>query len=290
MSRNLVINDAGTLSLAVANPTTPATGGAVRAFGSVTGVAVTSEDSDGNTTVDLRPNVIWDMSVKAEDAAGNIAVAVGDKLFYTDSQTYLSKNASGAFFGYALEAISSGSTDTINVFKASAANYRGGKGFINLDLSSARILSTNAVQNTTEGGVPDGNTDPILARVNGATDIALRLNWAANSVVELQFAPVMLPPDVDDAGNLSVVLMIAKGSNTDTAAVVGVKIFQGVGDSNAGGNTAALAVSTLAKYTVTMAASDLGAYPSFLNVSIVPGAHANDAIYLYAAGIEYDRL
>lgn len=164
------------------------------------------------------------------------------------------------------------------------------RGFIPLSLSDAVILATNAVQNTTEAGRADGNTSPSLTRVNGATDIAFLLTWAATAVEEIQWS-VPLPPDLDDTDTIVMNMWLEKGSNTDTAAVVGVKLFQGKGDTNAGGNTAALAVATGALYTVTMAASDVLAASSapFLNVAIVPGTHANDAIRLYAAYLTYRR-
>lgn len=160
-------------------------------------------------------------------------------------------------------------------------------GHIQLNLASAIIIAADVVQNTTEGGRADGNTSPSLQRVNSATDKALRMIWAAGNSAEVQFAPVMLPPDLDDASDVTVKLMMAKDTNTDTAAVVGISAWQGVGDTNMGGNTAALAVSTLASYSRTLAAADIAAYPSFLNISIIPGTHASDAIYLYAAAIEY---
>src|SRR5579885_503495 len=71
-------------------------------------------------------------------------------------------------------------------------------GLIPLDFANAVIIAANVVQNTTEGGRPDGNTAPILQRINSATDKALRLTWAAGSQVELQFPAVALPPDLDD--------------------------------------------------------------------------------------------
>ena len=70
-------------------------------------------------------------------------------------------------------------------------------GFIPLDIVNAAIIAANVIQNTTEGGRPDGNTAPILQRINSATDKALRLTWAAASVAELQFPPVAMPPDLD---------------------------------------------------------------------------------------------
>lgn len=314
MATNLRIKDATRISVVCSHPTTPAANDPVL-FGSFcTGVALTDERTNGTTTVDFGMSV-WDLSVKGVDGSGNSAVAVGDAIFYNSADTpVLNKKTAGVFFGFALEVVGSGETDTINVFHCPSpgsgslgsgtvgttqlgsgsvtSEKLGGnltKGFINLDITSARIISTNAIQNTTEGGVPDGNTDPILARVNGATDKALRITWAAASVVEIQFPPVAKPPDLDDASALTVHLLIAKNTNTDTAAVVAVSIWDGVGDTNAGGNTAALASASLAEYTVTLAAGDLGAAPGVLNIGVTPGTHANDAIYLYAAWIEYTR-
>jgi hypothetical protein len=301
------------MSLACSDPATPASNGPVRA-GQLTGVAETTEDADGNCTVNLGFGA-YALSVKAVDDSGNSAVAVLDSIFYVDADTpKLSKKASGYFFGIALAIVTSGSTATITVLHVpspgsgalgsgtvgttnlATAAVTAGKlsstlktGFIPLDINTCRILATNAVQNTTEGGVPDGNTDPVLARKNGATDIALQLKWAAASVVEVQFNPVALPPDVDEASTLTVNLLVSKDTNTDNAAVVALKIFQGIGGSNVGGNTAALATAAITKYTVTVSAVNLAGPPSMLNIAIVPGTHAADAIFLNAAWIEYTR-
>lgn len=317
MATNLVRQPAEHLSVVCSNPTTPQTGDPVR-YGYATGVALTDEGEGGNiateTTVDFS-QAVWDLSVKGIDDDGGSAVAVGDTLFYVDADTpKLSKKVSGYFFGIALEAVNSAATATINVLHmpapGSGALASNGvtttkiadaavtaakltttmqKGFIPLDITTFKLINTNAIINTTEGGFPDGNTTPLLARVNGATDIAMRVHFAANVVTECQFAPIPKPPDLNGAIALTFHMMLAKDANTDNSAVVGVKIFDGVGGSNVGGNTAALAAAALAEYTVTLAHGDLAEHPGFLNVAIVPGTHANDAIYLYAAWIEYTR-
>lgn len=163
------------------------------------------------------------------------------------------------------------------------------KGFIPIDIFSNRLLSTNAFLNTIEAGTADGNTGPSLARVNGATDKAARLVMAANTTDEIQFHPVPLPPDLDDTAAMTVHLLIGKGSNTDTAAVIDVQAFFGLGDTECGGNTAALATGDVTEYSVTLAAADVPAHPNVLTISLVPGAHANDAHHIYAAWIEYTR-
>ena len=302
-----------TLSLTCSNPTTPASGDPVR-IGNSAGVAETDERADGTTTVNLGPAVVSLSCKGVIDGPSNNAIAVGDPLFYVDADTpKISKKVAGYFIGWALGTVGSGSTGTISVLVAprpvggsigagavgttelADANVTAAKltatlatGFIPLDLTTARILATNAIQNTTEGGVPDGNTTPILARVNGATDIALRLTWAATVVTEIQWS-VPKPPDLDAAADVTVHLMLAKDANDNSSAVVAVKFFDGVGDTNAGSNTAALDAAALAEYIVTVDKDDVAAAPGFFNVALVPGAHAADAVYCYAAWIEYTR-
>ena len=160
-------------------------------------------------------------------------------------------------------------------------------GFIPLDLANAVIIAANVVQNTTEGGRPDGNTAPVLQRINSATDKALRLTWVATNVTELQFPSVALPPDLDDAAPIEVHLFCAKDANANTVTVA-VGAFFGVGDTNAGGNTATIAQAR-AEYVVSLAAADVPAPPEMLTVILTPSAHAGDALYIDGAWLEYVR-
>lgn len=293
--------------------------------GHLAGVILT-DTASGNVRMDTQG--VYNLYVEAVTAGGNSAVAYGDRIYASaagaqaSGATVLSKDSTGTMIGHALGTVPSGTiaqvdvrligaqpaTDTpvdtadlaagavdaaaIDAGAVTAVKLEGNLavGFIPLDITTARVIASNAIANTTEGGVPDGNTDPILARVNGATDKTLRLTWAAGSSVEIQFAPIPKPPDMDGATAATVHLMLAKDTNTDTGAVVAVSIWDGVGDANAGGNTAALAAAALAEKSVTFAAADLAAPPGFFNVSVIPGTHAADAIYLYAAWIEYARI
>jgi len=160
-------------------------------------------------------------------------------------------------------------------------------GFIPLDIANAVIIAANAVQNTTEGGRPDGNTAPTLQRINAATDKALRVSWAAGSQVELQFPPVALPPDLDDAAPIEVHLVCAKDANANTVNI-DVQAFFGVGDTECGAATSTIAQAR-AEYSVALAAADVPAHPELLNIILVPGAHAGDAVYLDGAWLEYTR-
>lgn len=111
------------LPVVCSDPATPASGDPVR-YGKLTGIALTDEGEGGNsatqTTVEFGACVV-DVSVRGVDGSGNSAVAVGDSIYYVDADTpKLSKKASGYFFGFAMETITSGSTDTINVLKVPA--------------------------------------------------------------------------------------------------------------------------------------------------------------------------
>lgn len=171
-------------------------------------------------------------------------------------------------------------------------------GPVPIDISSARNLQSNDIPQLTDneatatyasGGYLAKDTTPIYERVNGATDKAQRIHWAAADVSEITLPPIPKPADLDASSDVTVHLMIAKGTNTDTSAVIDVQAFDGVGDTEMGGNTAALATDALTEYTVTLANADIAAAPGFINLALIPGAHANDAIYLYSMWLEYTR-
>jgi T5SS/PEP-CTERM-associated repeat protein len=82
--------------------------------GQLAGVAALNIANGASGAVSVKG--VFDLSVKAIDAGGNSAVAVGDAIYYTAGDTpKLNKKATGVLFGHALEAIASGGTDTINV-------------------------------------------------------------------------------------------------------------------------------------------------------------------------------
>jgi len=164
------------------------------------------------------------------------------------------------------------------------------KGFIPLPLDGWLLTASNDIPAIAvasgNGGKLASDTAPKLERVNAATDKKMRISWAASGVIEIQqnFA---YPPDLDDTAAITVNLLAGMGGATDTP-VIAVAFFEMVGDTNAGGNTAALA-ATVAQKSVTIAASDVGAYPKSATVTLTPAAHGNDALYVYGAWIEYTR-
>ena len=118
MASNRIKTNGRELSVTISHPTSPSSGQPVR-LGQATGVALTDERTAGDTTVDFGP-AVYDLSTKGIDDDGNSVVAAGDQLFYVDSDIsdgsgFLSKKDSGWFFGFALEAVLTGATTTIEV-------------------------------------------------------------------------------------------------------------------------------------------------------------------------------
>ena len=80
--------------------------------GSIPVVCLTNRDSDGNAECALTG--VFDLPVTGADNAGNAAISLGDTL-YMDAGTINIDSTDGTEYGVALEAVASGSTDTINV-------------------------------------------------------------------------------------------------------------------------------------------------------------------------------
>lgn len=172
------------------------------------------------------------------------------------------------------------------------------KSYLPLDITSLREIGVDtaddigdALSVATEGsgGILAFDTTPSLKRVNAATDKALVVNWVLGNVDEVQFPPLFMPPDVDAATDLTIHLLAKMSGATDTPTI-NVEVFDGIGDTEMGGNTAALS-NTLAELIVTIANADVAGHPTgFLNVSLIPAAHGTDALELYAAWMEYTRI
>lgn len=112
MAKNIVLNEADQFSIACTDPATPASGDPV-IIGQIPGVALTAERADGTTTV--KTNGSATLSVKGTNGS-NAAIAAGDIIYYVSGNTpKLSATTSGVRFGYALEAVGSGLTASIQV-------------------------------------------------------------------------------------------------------------------------------------------------------------------------------
>jgi hypothetical protein len=224
------------------------------------------------------------------DAAGRGKMATG--LF--DEATVDDKFAAGAIDASDRLKAASVTTDRLaaNAVTAAKVTTTMATGFINVPLESLREVLSNDIGNaataaaTGSGGILAKDTHPILERINGATDKALRVNWAAGNADAVTFS-FAYPPDLDDTAAVVVNVLAKMGGATDTPTIT-VAYFEGVGDTDAGGATGALS-TTLTKVTRSIAAGDVGPYPNAATVTLNPGAHANDAVHVHAIWIEYTR-
>lgn len=112
MAKNQVYHHPDRLELTV--PSGRVSGDPV-VVGQIPGVCLNDRQTDGKATVATAG--VFTLSVKGEGAAGAAAVAEGDLLYYESGQTPpVNKDATnGVRFGYALEAVASGTTATIKV-------------------------------------------------------------------------------------------------------------------------------------------------------------------------------
>lgn len=159
--------------------------------------------------------------------------------------------------------------------------------FIPIPLESFRIIASNdipALAGTPASGISALDTAPKFKRVNAATDKALKIEWAASSVIEIA-AGFQYPPDMDVTATYTVNLRCLMGGGADTPTVA-VGVFEGTGDTNRGGNTAAL-TSALATKSVTV--TPTGGHPKHATVCITPGTHGTDVLQLLQVYILYKR-
>ena len=322
MATNLVMEPGLQQSVVVTNPSAPDSGDPVR-FGYLTGLAITDEGDGGNAATETTVHFgsfVGDFYVDDTSGAG---IAVGDAIFYDDTATGTpatnlnDDSANGYFFGFALEAVGANATTLINVYhtpspgagtlaagSVGTANLAANAvtaakltatmatGTIPLDITSLREIATNDTQNlAAHGGILASDSAPKLERVNGATDKALRVTWTAEADTdEAQFPPVPMPADLDATANVTFHALMAMEDTNDTPTV-DVQVFDAVGDTEMGGATGAVTGTSVAEYTVTILAANVGGPPTgFLNISLVPAAHATDDMYLYAAWLEYSRV
>jgi predicted RecA/RadA family phage recombinase len=94
--------------------------------GDLHGVALT-DYSAGYAVVDLGP-AVYDLSVTATSSTGSSAIEVGDPIYINPSTFALTNDATKKFFGNALEAVTAGSTSTINVRVQQSPSAEGGVG------------------------------------------------------------------------------------------------------------------------------------------------------------------
>ncbi len=125
---------------------------------------------------------------------------------------------------------------------------------------------------------------PYIERVNGGTDPTMRVVWPAADVTPIQLPPIKLPDDLNSDADV-IVRIQAKSSSTNDTPTIGVAAYEGLGDTNFGGDTGALSDS-LDEVSRTLANADI-AGGTFLSLILTPAAHATDNVEVYSISVEY---
>lgn len=85
------------------------------------GVLIADAEAASPYNAPVQIEGVFDLSVYGHDGTSNAAISVGDKVYWTDSSSPLDVDTAQTEFGIALEAVSSGDTDTIKVLVRSGA-------------------------------------------------------------------------------------------------------------------------------------------------------------------------
>ncbi len=276
MAKNLIFDEL-TLNVICTHPTTPLSGQPVR-VGNLTGVALENEDSDGTCVVDFR-EMVYDLKAKGVDDAGNSAIVKGDKLYYVDADIndgtgFLSKKASGYFYGYALEAVNAGATDTINVLCIAAP----GQGTLDIPdgsiatakLADAAVTAAKLAAAVAGDGLTGGAGSALAVNPDGTT---LEINADAVRVKDAGISAAKLATDAVETLkikdlNVTTGKLAASGVTFAKAAVFISTEQTGTGNpQNVAHGLAAVPAGVLVVPTEHPGAPDTGAF------DIAEGAH-----------------
>jgi len=183
VATNRIRKDGYRLSVVCSHPTAPDSGDPVR-YGEMSGVALVDEGDGGNgattTSVDFGPSV-WDLVVDDNEGTG---IAVGDDIYYHDTGTgtgavNLNNSATGhdAYFGIALEAVSTNATTLINV--------------LHVPIGATIALANNAVATAqiADDAVTTAKIDPTVINFASATLTSAQVKALKATPITLVAAP-----------------------------------------------------------------------------------------------------
>ena len=174
-------------------------------------------------------------------------------------------------------------------------------GFIPLDFNTARAVGSTAGESwanaTAAVGTPGGGflssaTAPRLTSLSTALR-GMVLDCASGSAVQVQFSPVVLPPDFTSVSSASINVLAgrAAAASSDTTPAFLFNFWTGLGSSGTGLRVelAGLASSAPSTFSANLTTAQVQvAYPNTLAVT-VNGVSSQDNLKLYGAWIEYVR-
>jgi len=133
------------------------------------------------------------------------------------------------------------------------------------------------------GGVLASDTAPIL-RAESTTN-SWEISWAAGNVDPIG-VQVMLPPDLDDAQDAFLDLIVHSGT-TDAATMAVATSWNGGSEVTDSASDSATKSATRHTITATIAAADIPASSTHLTIRLTPPHHATNAIQLVGSTLRY---
>ena len=173
----------------------------------------------------------------------------------------------------------------------SSAERANSYGYLPIPLTAFReVTSAGAVGAIAAiGGVLASDTTPVLGAA--ATSEAMQIVWAAGNADIIQ-ASISLPGDFSGAFDVLLELQVLTdnaGGGGIEAATFTVNSSWDNGAQVVDTATDGTPAVTVHKVTATIAAADVADAPSFVNIQLVPGTHANDPIHLLSARLVFRR-
>ena len=174
------------------------------------------------------------------------------------------------------------------------------KGVIQLDIFSARALSsaenflgasvsaTGGNLGNAIGGLLNVNSTPTLT-MNSTVNNAAVLTWASGVQAAIAFPPVSIPMDFSSAGGLEMHFQAEHASDNASNNVLDLRFWANL-NATEQGSTGATLTTVPADYTVTVSSAEVGSYPGFWNLQVVPGTHTNNSVKVYSGFLRYTKL
>lgn len=255
------------------------------------------------------------VTVRPKSFAGTHLVTAADTFawgatLYSAADGKVSDTVSGSPIGFALEAATAAGDVVAAILFAQLATTAAGTsiadagGFtstttveaalqeIYQDLLSAQCFINIPLATVLEGdatnvtGYLGPATTPKIDMLNGDTDSALGITWAASDSTPV-LMQVSLPPDIDVTADVVLHFRGKMGGATDTPTIASDSYFN-EGDTKVEDVSSAMTAS-YAENSITIAAADVPAGAQTLTVELTPGAHTTDTLIITSFWLEYTR-
>lgn len=132
-----------------------------------------------------------------------------------------------------------------------------------------------------------GTTTPSLGSINGASDAAQMVSWAAGNVDKIG-VQIPLPLDFDSSQDVELHIRARLGGTTDSNVDISVETFWGEGDSKITDTIQDVDGTQWQEKIATIDSKDIDSY-STLTLALVPAAHATDSLDVSLMWLEYSR-